>query len=228
MVLALTGIGDHELKKSMFPSASGGPPKETFTFSCSPWKSITFFQTHEQISICSFHRNQYSKEHSGRLSEGTPFYVHHLYTISISLFPTPNKTIISEEPEVSRTRQVVSRRHWTPNFQSPWSRKMTVPGTTTHPSPTQMTSMGHALMAMLLTAHCFDSYKWTPPNPTSTFYGRLSALWEILEDLSINWQQSPTSHRIVCADTCIVSHTFSVVLNISPREPAASLPTSLK
>lgn len=154
--------------------------------------------------------------------------MHHLYAIRISLFPTSNKTIMYEEPKVSRTHQVASKRHLTPNFHPPWSRKMIVTGTTAHPWPTQMASTGHALMAFLLTAHRCDSYALTPPNPTSTFYARWSALVGESGLFVPQLAAVSTDHRTVRAGPRINSHIFSVVLNISPRKRAASLPTSLK
>lgn len=104
---------------------------------------------------------------------------------------------------------------------------MIVTGTTAHPRTTQMAGMGHALIAFLPTAHCYDSYELTPPNSTSTFYGRLSALVGDSGRFVHQLAAVSNDHRIVCADPCINSHIFSVVLNISPREPAAFLPTSL-
>lgn len=77
---------------------------------------------------------------------------------------------------------------------------MIVPGTTAHPSSTQMASMGHALMAVRPTDHCFDSYKWTPSNPTSTFYGRLSALVGDSGRFAHKLAAVSNGHRIVCAD----------------------------
>lgn len=104
----LVSESDREFKKSLFPSVFFplllGDPKETFAFSGSPWKPIAFSCMFEKntcgsalsIPNLTSGANQYSEEHSGSFSKGTPFYAHHLYTTIISLFPTPNKTIISE------------------------------------------------------------------------------------------------------------------------------------
>lgn len=103
-----------------------------------------------------------------------------------------------------------------------------VTGTTAHPWPTQMASVGHALTAFLPTAPGYDNYEFTPPNLTSTFYGRLSALGGDSGRSVHQLAAVSNDHRTVCADPCISSHIFSVALHISPREPAAFLPTSLK
>lgn len=118
--------------------------------------------------------------------------MHHLYTISVSLFPPSNKTVISEEPEVSRAHQVASRRHLTPNFHPPWSRKMIVTGTTAHPRTTQMAGMGHALIAFLPTAHCYDSYD---PMITGLYVQTLASIptFSLLCSISLHENQQHSS-----------------------------------
>lgn len=99
----LVSESDRDLKKSLFPSVFFplllGDPKETFAFSSSPWKPIAFSCMFEKntcrsalsISNLTSGANQYSEEHSGSFSKGTPFYVHHLYTTIISPVPHPQQ-----------------------------------------------------------------------------------------------------------------------------------------
>jgi hypothetical protein len=120
----LVSEGDSELKKSMLPFISQEPVRihlpsvvapESLSLLCvvknKCWPVLSMSKLTSGI-------NKYSKEHSGRVSEMTPLYVHHLQN-QCSPFPTHNKTIISEEPKVSRTHQVASKTHLIPNVHPP-------------------------------------------------------------------------------------------------------------
>lgn len=192
-----------ELKKSLFPLFLGEPlgkHSPADIASEHPLHSHMCFERMNVLSIPSLGSgvHWYSEEHSRTFSERTPFYMHHIYTISISPCPNPNETTISKESQVSSSIQ-------TP-IVHPWqSRKRLLFGI-------------HSTFN-----HVPGWWAWTKPwwcscpltNVTAATNTHLPTQWayvmadcplwlERVEDLVISCKQVP----IVYAALCINSHIF--------------------
>lgn len=152
------------------------------------------------ISNLASSANGNSEKHSGRFSQRTPFYMHPLYTTSLSSSPTSNKTIISESPEVSRTRQKSIQKVLTPNVHQ---SKMIVAESTAQPL-TPTAGRGQATGQRYTAARKLPPAEQAPSRQPVHSCGR-------------RWQQSAWSW-VACPDPCVSSRIFSQQLTVSPRE----------
>lgn len=144
--------------------------------------------------------------------------MHHLYTISIFSFPTPNRTHTFWRAWSVKHLPKGIQKFLTPNFYQ--SRKRLSLRLQHIHLPKWLAGAMPWWCSCSLTNVMMATIKHLPP---------CLLLWETVTTLFIHWQQSLVV-KVACADPCINSPIFSQLCSTSLQENQQhfSLPTSLK